>query len=130
MKKLLIIAFLCMTSLSFSQTEGAMLGEIRLFAGNYAPKGWAFCDGSIMSIMDNSALFAVLGTTYGGDGRYTFALPDLSNAAPGKEANSSSSNDGETQKTLELKDGKYEETISKQGLNYIICIQGVFPSRN
>ncbi|MEL6142650.1 MAG: tail fiber protein, partial [Bacteroidota bacterium] len=47
------------------------------FGGNFAPRGWAFCDGSLLSISQNQALFSILGTTYGGDGRTTFALPDL-----------------------------------------------------
>jgi microcystin-dependent protein len=58
------------------------IGEIRLFAGNYAPYGWAFCDGQIMQIAQNSALFSILGTTYGGDGRTTFALPNLKGRIP------------------------------------------------
>lgn len=58
------------------------LGEIRMFAGNFAPRGWAICDGQILPISRNTALFALLGTTYGGDGRTTFALPDLRNRAP------------------------------------------------
>ncbi len=53
------------------------IGEIRLFAGNFNPKTWAFCNGQILSIVQNQALFAILGTTYGGDGRTTFALPDF-----------------------------------------------------
>lgn len=53
------------------------LGEIRLFPYNFAPLGWALCDGSVVSIAQNTALFSLLGTTYGGDGRSTFALPDL-----------------------------------------------------
>ncbi|MBS7563834.1 phage tail protein [Mucilaginibacter sp. Bleaf8] len=53
------------------------LGEIRLFPGNYAPVGWLFCNGSIVSIAENDALFTLLGTTYGGDGQTTFGLPDL-----------------------------------------------------
>ncbi|GAB5495172.1 MAG: tail fiber protein [Phycisphaerales bacterium] len=53
------------------------IGEISMFAGNFAPRGWAFCDGQLLPISDNSALFSLLGTTYGGDGRTTFALPDL-----------------------------------------------------
>jgi microcystin-dependent protein len=58
------------------------LGEIRLFAGNYAPYGWAFCDGQIMQIVQNSALYSILGTTYGGDGKTTFALPNLKGRIP------------------------------------------------
>lgn len=58
------------------------VGEIRMFAGNFAPAGWAFCDGTIMSIAENDVLFALLGTTYGGDGVATFALPDLRGRVP------------------------------------------------
>lgn len=53
------------------------LGGIGLFAGNFAPRGWAFCSGQLLSISQNTALFSLLGTTYGGDGRVTFGLPDL-----------------------------------------------------
>jgi|SRR5271167_1144446 len=53
------------------------LGEIRIFGGNFAPNGWALCDGSLLPISQNTALFSILGTTYGGDGVRTFALPDL-----------------------------------------------------
>lgn len=54
-----------------------LLGEIALFGYNFAPRGWAFCEGQLLPISQYSALFSVLGTTYGGDGRTTFALPDL-----------------------------------------------------
>src|SRR3954471_21665841 len=53
------------------------VAEIRIFAFNFPPKGWAFCDGQIMPLSQNTALFSLLGTTYGGDGKSTFALPDL-----------------------------------------------------
>jgi microcystin-dependent protein len=53
------------------------IGEIRIFAGNFAPRAWAFCEGQLLPISQNTALFSILGTTYGGDGRTTFALPDL-----------------------------------------------------
>lgn len=58
------------------------VGEIRIFAGNFAPVGWALCDGTLMSIEENETLFQVIGTTYGGDGRSTFALPDLRSRFP------------------------------------------------
>ena len=58
------------------------LGEIVAFAGNFAPRGWAFCDGQLLAISQNTALFSILGTTYGGDGRTTFALPDLRGRVP------------------------------------------------
>lgn len=53
------------------------IGQIIYFGGNFAPRGWAFCQGQLMSISQNTALFSILGTTYGGDGRTTYALPDL-----------------------------------------------------
>ncbi len=58
------------------------IGEISMFGGNFAPRGWAFCDGQLLAISSNTALFSLLGTTYGGDGRTTFALPDLRGRAP------------------------------------------------
>ena len=58
------------------------VGEIRLFAGNFAPAGWAFCAGQMLSISENETLFNLIGTTYGGDGQNTFALPDLRGRVP------------------------------------------------
>jgi microcystin-dependent protein len=58
------------------------VAEIRIFAGGFAPKGWALCDGQLMPISQNTALFSLLGTTYGGDGKSTFALPNLQGCAP------------------------------------------------
>lgn len=58
------------------------IGQILLFGGNFAPRGWALCDGQLLPIAQNSALFSILGTTYGGDGINTFALPDLRGRAP------------------------------------------------
>jgi microcystin-dependent protein len=58
------------------------IAEIRIFAGNFAPRDWAFCDGQILPIANNTALFSIIGTTYGGDGRTTMALPDMRGRAP------------------------------------------------
>jgi microcystin-dependent protein len=58
------------------------VAEIRIFAFNFAPKGWAFCDGQLLPISQNTALFSLLGTTYGGDGKSNFALPDMQGNAP------------------------------------------------
>jgi microcystin-dependent protein len=58
------------------------VAEIRIFPFNFAPKGWAFCDGQLLPLSQNTALFSLLGTTYGGDGRSNFALPDLQGRAP------------------------------------------------
>jgi len=58
------------------------VGEIRMFAGNYAPQGWALCDGSMLRVADQQMLFSLIGSTYGGDGQTTFALPDLRGRLP------------------------------------------------
>jgi microcystin-dependent protein len=58
------------------------VGEIRMFAGSFAPVGWAFCDGQLLAISENETLFQLIGTTYGGDGQETFALPDLRGRVP------------------------------------------------
>lgn len=58
------------------------MGEIRMFAGTYAPRGWAFCNGQLLAISSNSALFSLLGTSYGGDGVTTFALPNMQSRSP------------------------------------------------
>jgi microcystin-dependent protein len=74
----------------------AFVGTIILFAGKFAPEGWAYCDGRALEIQSNTVLFAVIGTAFGGDGTRTFALPNL----PGVG-----------------------------GAKYIICLEGIFPSR-
>src|SRR5438552_18754371 len=58
------------------------VGEIRMFAGNFAPAGWMFCEGQLLPISENETLFNLIGTTYGGDGQSTFALPDLRGRIP------------------------------------------------
>ncbi|HKJ53194.1 MAG TPA: tail fiber protein [Gammaproteobacteria bacterium] len=58
------------------------VGEIRMFAGNFAPRSWAFCDGQLLAVLQNDALFSLLGTIYGGDGQTTFGLPDLRGRVP------------------------------------------------
>ena len=75
---ILIIAL----AFAFSVKSQPMIGEIRMFAGNFPPVGWAFCDGSLISISENDVLFTLIGTTYGGDGQTTFALPDFRGRAP------------------------------------------------
>ena len=63
------------------------VGEIKMFAGNFAPRNWAFCDGQMLPISQNDALFSLLGTIYGGDGRTTFGLPDLRGRVPVHKGN-------------------------------------------
>lgn len=65
----------------------SFVGEIRIFAGTFSPNGWAFCDGSLLPVSNNDALFSLIGTTYGGDGRTTFALPDLRGRLPMHQGN-------------------------------------------
>lgn len=77
----------------------SFVGEIRMFAGNFAPRGWAFCNGYLMPISQNTALFSLLGTNYGGDGKSTFALPNLQGRAllhPGQGPGLSTYTLGET----------------------------------
>jgi microcystin-dependent protein len=62
--------------------DEAFIGTIMMFAGNFAPKNWAFCNGQLLPISQNSALFSILGTTYGGDGMQTFGLPNLQSRMP------------------------------------------------
>ena len=79
------IAGLCVLLLAAAvpaQAQDQYIGEIRMFAGTFAPRGWAFCEGQLLSIAQYTALFSLLGTTYGGDGRTTFALPDLRGRVP------------------------------------------------
>lgn len=63
------------------------VGEIRMFAGNFAPAGWMFCEGQLLPISENETLFQLIGTTYGGDGQSTFALPDLRGRVPLHQGN-------------------------------------------
>ena len=80
--KIKLSILLIALAFAFSVKSQPMVGEIRMFAGNYPPNGWAFCDGSLISISENDVLFTLIGTTYGGDGQTTFALPDFRGRAP------------------------------------------------
>jgi len=84
------------------------LGLIEMFAGNFAPVGYMLCDGSLLPINQYQAVFSILGTTYGGDGRTTFALPDLREVHPSDKS-------------------KYWNPDKPR---WIMCVQGIFPSRN
>ncbi len=156
------------------------LGEIRLFAGTFAPRGWEFCHGQLISISSNTALFSLLGTTYGGDGMRTFALPDLRGRVPvgvrqgpgltNRVLGESGGSESHTLIATELPShshtlttaggvggvsdsgktvaaGSAEGTVGKVatsiegssrphnnmppylGLNYVICMEGYYPSR-
>lgn len=85
------------------------IAEIKIFAGNFAPRGYAFCDGQLLPIAQNTALFSLIGTTYGGDGRTTTALPDLQGRAPMHPGRGP----GLTARRLGEKTGVKEVTISE-----------------
>lgn len=83
MKKTLLFSFLLCIAVNFqSQAQDPYIGEIKMFAGNFAPQGWAKCEGQLLPIAQYTALFSLLGTTYGGDGQTTFGLPDLRGRVP------------------------------------------------
>ena len=84
------------------------IGEIIMFGGNFAPRGWALCDGQLLSIASNSALFAILGTTYGGNGRTDFGLPDLR----GRVAMHKGTGPGLTPRNLGQKSGSETVTLN------------------
>jgi len=98
----LVIAMLILVPMkhSFAGIE-PFVGEITLFPGNYAPRDFAFCEGQILNINQNQILFSILGSKYGGDGRRTFALPNLKDA---------------------------EKSLN--GVRYIIALKGLYPPRN
>lgn len=137
----------------------AFIGQIKIFAGNFAPRGWAFCNGQVLPIAKNTALFSLLGTMYGGDGRTTFALPDLRGRAPvhtGKTLGGVSAtysqgkryglakanpfkdeyqNKDDLKKLIEVSDGVTIPTLGVKSqptlsVHYIIALGGVFPSRS
>ena len=84
------------------------VGEIRMFAGNFAPRSWAFCDGQLLAVSSNDALFSLLGTIYGGDGRTTFALPDMRGRIPIHSGNGP----GLSNRGLGAKGGTETETLT------------------
>ena len=113
------------TASSTSTDMEPMIGEIRMFAGNYAPRGWAFCDGQLLNIADYPALYSLLGTVYGGDGRNNFALPDLRGRVsihPGQGGGLTDSRLGSSRGDSNMK--------PCLAINYIISLEGIFPARN
>ena len=156
------------------------IGEIRMFAGNFAPREWAFCDGRLLPVSQYQALFSILGTTYGGDGRTDFALPDLRGRVPlhpgsgpglterrlgdeggaeqvtlseaempGHSHGVTSAGDGQTIRSLSYfgtekevpqqatgvtdpagGDQPHDNMPPFQAVNFIIAIQGMYPSRS
>ncbi|MEM8882804.1 MAG: tail fiber protein [Planctomycetota bacterium] len=116
------------------RSSGPMLGEIRAVGFNFAPRGWAKCEGQLLAIASNTALFSILGTTYGGDGRTTFGLPDLRGRSPvhtGKRGDQTirigqrwGGQRGQQAGT------KGSVTLSGVAYTYVIALQGSYPSRS
>jgi microcystin-dependent protein len=109
-------------------------GEIRAFAFDFAPHGWAYCDGQTMPIVQNTALFSLLGTQYGGDGRTTFVLPDLRGRTPlGRgSVKGTEFKQGETRSFFSAETSSApvdEQSYGTLGVNFCIALWGVFPSR-
>jgi microcystin-dependent protein len=115
-----------------SVSEYPFIGEISMFAGNYAPLGWAFCDGRIISIDENQALYSLLGVTYGGDGRKTFGLPDLRGRVPVGFGKGPELPDHQIGSKFGVKTSEANTTVTAGALtvNYIIALRGIWPSRN
>lgn len=104
------LSMMAQTYSSTVKADEPYLGEVRWFAGNFAPRGWAKCDGQLLPINQNDALFSLLGTYYGGDGRTTFALPDMR----GRSMLSSGTGPGLSNKRLGARSG--EETVTLNNL--------------
>ena len=105
----------------------AMIGEIRMFGGSFVPQGWAACDGQMMSVQENPALFSILGTTYGGDGRLTFALPDLRGRAAVHPSQAFRLGTGAAE--VKVTDGQTVQP-GYLAVPFIIATQGVLPIRS
>ncbi|TLP56884.1 phage tail protein [Parasedimentitalea maritima] len=136
MKKLLAsiaLASTIFTSLAGTPAQAGetpYIGEISWFAGNFAPRGWAFCDGQLLPVNQYTALFALIGTTYGGDGVTTFALPDMRGRSPVHAGDGPGLEIKKLGQKSSLPVGEGNYTESNLGINCIIALVGTFPSRS
>lgn len=116
--------------------ENDYVGEVLLFGGNFCPRGYLPCDGQLLSISSNTALFSLLGTTFGGDGKTNFALPDLRGRTPmgiGSGTGLPAIQHGENKGTEMVPTGQPGKNVPNNptlGMTYCICTQGIYPSRN
>ena len=123
-KKIIGMLFICffMSNTAVNAQEG-FIGEVKMFAGNFAPRSWALCQGQLLPISQNTALFSILGTTYGGDGRTTFALPDMR----GRVAMGAGNGPGLTSRRIGQKFGTQTQILSILNLpahNHIAIVTG------
>lgn len=119
-----------------------LIGVIKMFAGNFAPQGYMLCQGQTLKVMQNQALFAIIGNRFGGDGRETFQLPNLCGRTPkgvgsytqGTEIVELGRSGGSESivPIITLPNTTPSTMVDTQylGLNYIICVQGIFPPRD
>ena len=112
---------------SFSQD--ALLGEVKLFAGTYAPVDWLLCEGQELQISKYTALFAVIGTQYGGNGTSTFALPDLRDAVPIGVSKTRAQGSVLSENKINIDPTQSSTTLKTVALRYMICTNGIFPTR-
>ncbi len=126
---ILLFAFFSVFSLS-SFSQDAMLGEIKLFAGNFAPVDWMFCEGQTLQIAQYQALYAVIGMQYGGNGQVTFALPDLRDAVPVSASATKPQGSVNAGSKFKVDNTQTTTTVKTVALRYIICINGIFPVRD
>src|ERR1043165_704350 len=103
------------------------VGEIRMFAGNFAPAGWMFCEGQLLPISENETLFQLIGTTYGGDGQSTFALPDLRGRVPVHQGTNPGTG---TTFTLAEQAGAEEGTLTPQHNHALMATNAVGTQSN
>ena len=155
MKKLIFAFLIILAGMTqTSQAQDGFIGEIRMFAGTYAPQSWAFCNGQTLQISENQALYSIIGTTYGGDGRTSFALPDLRGRVPiqpgqgqglsiyqlgqkgGTETSvpnppySAVAGPGVTNNINTIPVNTQINNVQPYlGVNFIICLDGVYPPR-
>ena len=116
-----------------SPSDGSYLSEGRIFAFNFAPKGWALCNGQLLPISQNQALFSLLGTTYGGNGQTLFALPDLRGSIPMHFGSYEQSYElgqrvGEEDDLASEPAYSNEVSVEFLVLNFCIALNGIFPS--
>jgi microcystin-dependent protein len=107
MRKTVLV--ICILFSGFASAQDAFVGEIKMFAGTFAPRGYALCNGQLLPISSNQALFSILGTTYGGNGQSTFGLPDLRGRVPV----SSGQGPGLTTRTLGSMGGSETNTLGE-----------------
>ena len=131
MMALAAVAGMSMTAAPAKASAEPLLGEIMMVGYTFCPRGWATADGQLLAISQHTALFSLYGTTYGGDGRTTFALPDLRNRAPVHvgDRNSLGSRREGGPTMADRAEGRLD-VPGTQTVRFCVALQGIYPSRN